>query len=155
MAAPQPIKRSLQLAPISREHHEGLLLVWKIRKGISINIEPQRITHYIMWFWQQHLQTHFEKEEALLPSVLSNEHPLVQQLFKEHEEIKKLLPELEHGDFKKLETFAQTLYDHIRFEERQLFNVVEKEATEAQLNHIETAWAFEKVTAVWDDPFWI
>ena len=28
----KPIKRSKQLAPLSREHHDGLMYVWKIRE---------------------------------------------------------------------------------------------------------------------------
>jgi len=38
-----PIKRNEALKPLSRDHHHGLLLCWKIRQGIKLNIEPERI----------------------------------------------------------------------------------------------------------------
>src|SRR5215218_10593987 len=102
MADPKPIKRSTQLAPLSREHHEGLLFVWKIRQGLAKNIEPARMVAFIQWFWQQHLKAHFKKEELVLPSVLSPEHPLIQQMFQEHAAIKTMIQDVEqHGDLKK------------------------------------------------------
>ena len=42
----KPQKRHKALQPLSREHHHGLLLSWKIRAGFSKNIEPKRIKVY-------------------------------------------------------------------------------------------------------------
>ena len=159
-----PIRRSPQLAPLSREHHEGLLAVWKIRQGISKGIPAARISLFVQWFWQAHLQRHFEKEECVLTPVLSRRHPLVQRMFAEHEEIKKLVAEnCGHRDteissaqvLKKLERLAQLLHDHIRFEERQLFGEVEKAASEEQLHQLFEQLKDEKSTAVWEDEFWL
>lgn len=153
---PKPIKRSPQLAPLSREHHEGLLAVWKIRQGISKKIDVSRIIAFVHWFWQQHLQPHFEKEETALPPVLSHSHPLIQQMFDEHGEIKKLIDSIsQHGDLKKLEALAQRLNDHIRFEERQLFGEVEKAATPELLLRLSEQLKDEKNDAVWEDAFWL
>lgn len=44
---PKPIKRHTALKPLSREHHHGLLLSWKIREGLKRNIEIPRIKKYI------------------------------------------------------------------------------------------------------------
>ena len=41
----KPIKRHKALQPLSRDHHHGLLLSWKIRAGFSKNIEPNRILY--------------------------------------------------------------------------------------------------------------
>lgn len=152
----KPIKRSPQLAPLSREHHEGLLTVWKIRQGISKNIEAARITAFVQWFWQAHLQSHFQKEETHLPPVLTRSHPMIQQMITEHGEIKKLIDETaQHGDLKKLETLAQILNDHIRFEERQLFNEVEKAASPEQLRYLSEQLKDEKRQVSWEDAFWL
>ena len=45
---PKPQKRHKALQPLSREHHHGLLLSWKIRTGFSKDIaqnvlEPTQI----------------------------------------------------------------------------------------------------------------
>lgn len=154
--APKPIKRSIQLAPLSREHHEGLLFAWKVRQGLSKNIEPGRITAFVQWFWNSHLASHFQKEETALPSVLAVSHPLIQQLFHEHEEIKALIDAVvPYGDLKKLETLAQMISDHIRFEERQLFGEVEKAASSEQLQRLSEQLQDEKNSAVWEDQFWL
>jgi hypothetical protein len=58
-----PIKRDKALQEVSREHHHGLLLCWKIRKGFSKGIEPERIKRYADWFYKTHLISHFEVEE--------------------------------------------------------------------------------------------
>lgn len=150
-----PIKRSPQLAPLSREHHEGLLFVWKLRQGLAHHIEANRITMFVTWFWQQHLAAHFLKEEQALPLVLPQTHPLLQQMFGEHEAIKKLFAEIgQHGDLKKFETLAQQLNDHIRFEERHLFEAVEKAATAEQMQMLSDQLKDEEQTAVWEDEFW-
>jgi hypothetical protein len=152
---PKPIKRSVQLAPLSREHHEGLLLAWKIRQGIRFGIEENRIAAYVQWFWQTHLQLHFKKEEDLLPVVLPPAHHLFRQMLQEHTVIKNEIEAIRHGDLKKFETLAQHLTDHIRFEERQLFEEVEKTASPDQLEQIAQQLNDEESKADWPDAFWI
>jgi hypothetical protein len=153
---PKPIKRSPQLAPLSREHHEGLLFAWKLRQGLSKNIEAFRISAFVQWFWQQHLHPHFQKEEQALPLILSGTHPLIQQMFREHLEIKNRIVEVsQHGDLKNFETLAQQVNDHIRFEERQLFGEVEISATPEQLQELSVLLKDEEHASVWDDEFWV
>ncbi len=150
----KPIKRSIALSPLSRDHHEGLLFVWKIRQGVKKNIATERIIKFCFLFWESHLQFHFEKEETVLPQVLSNSHSLMQQMFREHEIIKIQFEELDQKkNYESLELLAQTINDHIRFEERQLFNEIEKNATVGQLHQIEKQLKDEKKNAVWDDEF--
>ena len=152
----KPIKRSPELAPLSREHHEGLLFVWKIRQGIKHNVHPVRITNFCVWFWQHHLVQHFEKEEVALPPVLSAGHPLIRQMQTQHKSIKQQCERLrENSDYALLVQLAQTVNDHIRFEERRLFSEVEKVASAAQLEEIATFLNEEKEKKpIWEDPFW-
>ena len=152
---PTPIKRSPQLAPLSREHHEGLLFVWKIRQGVRNGIEATRISCFVQWFWQQHLAAHFEKEERFLPAILTHSHPMMAQMFREHAEIKNGVESIaQHGDLKKLEQLAQAVDDHIRFEERQLFTEIEKQASPEQLDLLSTQLVDEKNDTIWEDEFW-
>jgi len=39
----QPIKRHVALQPVSREHHYGLLLSWKIRDSLLLPTEWKEI----------------------------------------------------------------------------------------------------------------
>ena len=59
-----PIKRHSALQGVSREHHHGLLLCWKIRTGVSKNIPLERIKMYADWFYATYLVPHFELEET-------------------------------------------------------------------------------------------
>jgi hemerythrin-like domain-containing protein len=154
--ASKPIKRSPELAPLSREHHEGLLAAWKIRQGLSKNIAPARIIAFVQWFWQQHLKLHFEKEETNFPLVLSKTHSLMRQMFEEHAAIERNIQHLDQYEgFKKLEQLAQLLNDHIRFEERYLFGAVEEAASEEQLKTLSQQLKDEKPAALWEDEFWV
>ena len=141
---------------MSREHHEGLLLVWKIRQGIKNKVDGERIARYLAWFWEHYFQKHFREEEESLPKILSREHPLIEQMFQEHVQIKNTIMAVQTDHpYTKLEELAQTLNDHIRFEERILFNEVERVATEEQLQQLAGELKDELQVAVWEDEFWL
>ncbi|HEX4876854.1 MAG TPA: hypothetical protein VFV31_09305, partial [Chitinophagaceae bacterium] len=62
----KPIKRSKQLAPLSREHHDGLLFAWKIKQGIANNATVEQMRKFALWYWRQHIKPHFFQEEKIL-----------------------------------------------------------------------------------------
>ena len=51
----KPIKRSEELVSLSRDHHDGLLLSWKIRTGINKGIELKRIADYVLHSYRTEL----------------------------------------------------------------------------------------------------
>ena len=79
-----PIKRHKALQPLSRDHHHGLLLSWKIRQGFKNGIDPERMMVYVRWFWDAHLLRHFELEEKQIFPVLGNDNPMVKRALREH-----------------------------------------------------------------------
>lgn len=131
-----PIKRSEFLKPISREHHHGLLLCWKIRAGLKKGIEPERIKLYLNWFWKNYLNQHFEIEEKYIFPVLGSNHDLVKKALAEHRRLKRLF-ESSTDILKNLSMIEEELDAHIRFEERVLFNEIQLIANEEQLQLIE------------------
>jgi iron-sulfur cluster repair protein YtfE (RIC family) len=151
---PKPIKRHPALQPLSRDHHIGLLLCFKIREGLKYDIEPWRIKAYTDWSWEQELAPHFKLEEQYAFPVLGKDHPLVQQALKEHHELHRLfetgtdLPET-------LLQIEEKLKQHIRFEERVLFNEIQQQATREQLAKIEASHRGSKDCELWPDKFWI
>ncbi len=147
----QPIKRHPSLQPVSREHHFGLLLCWKIRQGFRLNVNPERIKKYTDWFWHNHLMAHFEVEEKYIFSVLPSDDALIIQAFAEHQRLKALF---ESEDIPlSLELIEQELDQHIRFEERVLFNKVQQVATPEQLRLIEENHN-TPFDDKWEDEFW-
>ena len=149
---PKPIKRKTELQGVSRDHHHALLLVWKINKGISNKIEPKRIINYIGWFRKEHLEPHFAVEEEFMFPVLGNEHPKVQQAL--HEHIQLLSQAKNAENYKDLESFAKLLKNHIRFEERDLFQLIQEKATQEELDLIEKKHQDEKFCERTEDEFW-
>ena len=61
-----PIKRHQALVSFSKEHHFGLLLVWKIRQGLANAVSAERISRYVLFFFNEDLKFHFREEEELL-----------------------------------------------------------------------------------------
>lgn len=157
MAENTPIKRSAELSPLSREHHEGLLFAWKIRQGLQKGIEPERISKFTKWFWDTDLQYHFEKEENILAPLITDRLDLKEQLLSEHNEIKNLLKAAENDSSKEtLQKLSDVVNDHIRFEERVLFKYIEETVSKQDLEAIGNYLSEEKENnAVWQDEFWL
>ena len=148
----KPIKRSKQLVPLSHEHHDTLLFIWKIKQGLKNKTSVEIMSNYIQWFWQTHIKEHFDKEETLLlPHLAGNE--LGHQLKKEHETIRSLM--MHPANETSISLLMTSLDDHIRFEERRLFGFIEKELSADELDKIFTELGHaEHGDCEWGNEFW-
>jgi len=149
----KPQKRDKIFQPLSREHHHGLLLCWKIRTGLKKKIEPDRIKIYTDWFWKTHLERHFEIEEKFIFPILSTEHQLIKRALTEHHNLKYLFG-LANDIPGNLAMIEKELESHIRFEERILFNEIQMVATEEQLLQIKNNHTESQFSDNLSDPFW-
>jgi len=131
-----PIKRHETLKPLSRDHHHGLLLCWKLRQGMQRNVEPQRMMEYCIDFHKQHLLPHFALEEEAIFPILGNEHELVKRALAEHRRLTRLFTGNDEP-LTRLSQIEEELEAHIRFEERVLFMAIETAATPTDLDRIE------------------
>ncbi|NCT17152.1 MAG: cation-binding protein [Flavobacteriaceae bacterium CG_4_8_14_3_um_filter_34_10] len=150
----KPIKRHIALQPWSKDHHYGLLLSWKIKKGFSLGIDPERIKKYTDWFWVNHLIPHFETEEQFVFPILGNDNSLVKQALAEHKQLKFLF-EKEDAISDTLSKIETLLNNHIRFEERVLFNAIQEIANEKEVQILNKAHNGSEDFGLWDDEFWI
>lgn len=153
-----PIKRHSALINFSREHHFGLLLVWKIKQAIKRNIEAERISNYALFFFERDLQNHLKKEEITLFAKLPEEDDLRQQAIREHGEIYSLINNIREDkkNIQLLNTFADALEKHIRFEERSLFNHLQNKLSEAELAQLAKHHSKQEcnIDESWSDHFW-
>lgn len=155
----KPIKRNENIAPLSKEHHSGLLFCWKVRQGIKQGIEVSRINRYIRFFWETHLKQHFEEEETILFNRLNND--LCKTALAQHAAIRALVArinESENGSAEISAELASVVDDHIRFEERTLFPFLESALTAETLAEIGVQ--LKNVHALcptdnYDDEFWL
>jgi len=152
-----PIKRSEQLAPLSREHHEGLLFAWKIKQGIENKIPLERLRNYTLWYWRHHIKTHFFLEEEVLIPYMPANHPLAIRMHQEHDQIKELVLGLEDtADASSLAVLCELLNNHIRFEERELFGFMETLLTKQQLDTLFKQLEKHPLSKEkWTDEFWL
>lgn len=132
----KPLKRDIALIPFSREHHHSLLLSWKIRKGIANGTPVDRIKKYTDWFFKNHVKPHFEDEEKYIFPILGDEHELIKKALSEHRRLIRLFTE-ENDLEKTLNHIEEELERHIRFEERELFMLIQEKATPNELKKIE------------------
>ena len=123
------MKRHQKLQHLSREHHGALQLALKAQRaamsGDQTQIKATAAT-CIAAFCAE-LDPHFAVEEnTLLPLLLAaGEEELVTQVKCDHEELRRLSVHLQQPDVKTLHRFAELLTSHVRFEEREVFVVLE------------------------------
>lgn len=156
---PNPIKRHQAIVSFSKDHHFGLLLVWKIRQGLQKSIAPERIASYVQFFFEADLNKHFSDEEQLLFSRLAATDVLRVQAEQEHAAIYQLVKEIgqQPTDTALLTRLADALEQHIRFEERSLFNHLQQHIPEAELQEIENRISnnSKEIEEQWKDSFWL
>ena len=153
----KPIRRSKELAPLSREHHDGLLFVWKIRQGLSNGTSLATLCSYTRWFWSNHMKPHFKDEEKVLVKYLPADNPLVSQMFNEHAHIRDSIISIDKNpDPGSLQLLADYINNHIRFEERELFAYAEQTLTPQQLKEIYNELPNDShCETEWKDEFWV
>ena len=147
------MKRANQLQPLSRQHHLGLNLSRHAKECTDEPAEIAKHWHYLMAYIKD-MQAHFNIEDTLIAHVLepyrashTEVASVLETLDAQHKQLYKLMDETErsHKFINKEVTAAQVqalgtlLYDHIRFEERELYPMVEKYLTEAELDAVYAA----------------
>jgi hypothetical protein len=133
------MKRNKNLVDLSRDHHHGLLLGWKIRKGLKKKVALAAIADYIIHFSKEALFPHFEEEENQVLSYLSAENGYYKRTLAEHQAIRQLILRISIKgltDESLLLRLADELDAHIRFEERELFPHVENLLSIKQLDEM-------------------
>lgn len=147
------IKRHLALQEYSKDHHQALLLCWKIQVGFSKGIAAERIKTYADWFYENHILEHFQLEEKVMFPVLGNEHKLILQALNEHKILLALFIDTTQieDSLKQIQTLLKI---HIRFEEQILFNEIQNAATPEELKQIEKVHHHGKFVDNVNDVFW-
>ena len=128
--------RDENLYVFSHEHHQGLIFAVRLRKAHQA--DAKTLKHYIIDFWDNSLEAHFNNEEKLFLEFISDKE-LRQRFLSEHKQIRTLQKDivLSNDDIvEKAKRFGVLINDHIRFEERILFPWLQDNLTTADLLHI-------------------
>ncbi len=139
------MKRHPSLIPLSREHHDGLVLAQLLKndvpdyKGLPTTIEGK--VEYTRRLWQEALQPHFEKEEQLLIPRTRGYGPeleaMSERVTEEHRQIRRQIEALgEAATAAQLDELGRLLERHIRFEEREWFALIQQELPPGALEQL-------------------
>jgi hemerythrin-like domain-containing protein len=129
------VKRCRELRPLSSEHHQALLIAFQLKKAIAGHAETagaprdlDGLSALARRFEESVFLAHTEAEEELLGRHLS---PVdARRLQEEHRQLRVLLAEArasrEARRREPLLAFADLLERHVRWEERELFQMCEE-----------------------------
>ena len=153
----KPIKRNENIVKLSREHHTTLLFCWKIRNGLKNGAEHGRIIKYVHYFKEGHMLPHFKQEEEILFAPVKDNQ--VQKALDDHKNILQQIESLEENGTNteaRLLTLADTVDNHVRYEERELFPHLEEVLTTNQLEEIGRIMKDDEDHADdYPDEFWV
>ena len=133
------MQRSEQLIPLSHDHHHGLVFCRRIVERLNREEEPAHIVRYVLDFWEEHLAPHFLEEETLWFPLLSEECAERIQALDEHLRIQGLIQKLvicPYDSVVCLRQLADLLREHIHFEERVLFPLIERSVPDEVLRKV-------------------
>jgi hemerythrin superfamily protein len=123
------MKRSQFLQPLSKDHHAALVLAKACQSAASsgselrVRVASERAKD----FFRTDLADHFRIEEELLMPILSDidSKGLAKRTLDEHAQLRTLVGAMGLGNAEVIGAFGKCLVDHVRFEERELFPMLE------------------------------
>jgi hemerythrin-like domain-containing protein len=148
-----PLKRHKAIQNLSREHHDSLVFVLRLQKGIAKKANIKEMSSYIDWFWTSHLSIHFKLEETHLFPKYGLENTLIKRALDEHKHIQKLIQH-QPQSYDNITQLYKTLKSHIRFEERELFMRIQQELSEEDLAEFGNIHTKQLDCGLWVNRFW-
>jgi hemerythrin-like domain-containing protein len=122
--------RDPSLIPLSHQHQHGLALCVMLRRSLAADSTPANLAHWaqrVVDRYEIELVNHFEMEEQVLFPACGAM-PLVAELLREHRRIEALVDQLRASPSPALlEEFCALLSAHIRREENELFEQVQRQ----------------------------
>lgn len=135
--------RDPNLVPLSHQHQHALALTVRITRALhdeSVDLGPWQ--EEIVQHWNAEIGRHFTAEEEILfpAAVEAGMGPLVGELLAQHSLLTARVLQARRKEMSRddLSRFAAELSEHIRIEERQLFETCQERFTPEQLRDIGT-----------------
>jgi hypothetical protein len=133
------LKRSPALTSLSRDHHHALDVARRLRRAGPADYEAARAC--LLDFWEPRGRRHFEIEERVLLTAIDGSDAEWQtaagRVLEEHDRIRRQVASLHDVDDAR--ALGELLHDHVRFEERQLFVMLEARLSDDALARLGAA----------------
>jgi len=141
------MQRDANLIPLSHQHQRALALCVRLERALRGDaFDPAPWQLEVRQHYADEVQFHFAAEERVLfpaarrfPELAA----LVEELGGEHDRLRALFGLAEQGMMNQdeLRAFAKLLSEHVRKEERQLFEVLQKRMAPEELTSLGDALA--------------
>ena len=130
------MKRSAELTPLSHDHHQALFTAHRLARAEDVTVASD----FLAW-WRGHGSRHFRIEEEILLPAWRDADPgaeiaLAIRVLTEHLEIRRAVRLLERVGLSVNELIAlgDLMQRHVRFEERELFPLIESRLSEMAIS---------------------
>jgi hemerythrin-like domain-containing protein len=121
------VKRHPALVPLSHDHHHALVHARRLRQ-VGAAATPE-----FLRFFAAETTRHFrEEEELVFPLLYGDEPEELREVLVQHQRIRALAVRLRAGEDVAQE-LGELLETHIRLEERELFELIQRRVPEEQL----------------------
>ena len=134
--------RDKSLIPLSHQHQHALALCVRLDRALAKdNPDLDAWQEEMVRIWESEIRFHFEAEEKVLfPAAekYGSIQPIVKHLLSEHGTLRGFFAraEMRRLNAASLKTFGETLSQHIRTEERELFEECQRQMPPDELARI-------------------
>lgn len=147
------LKRAPALVPLSQDHHHSLVQSLRLREAAAGSpSEAPAVAGAFLEHWRMAMRGHFaDEEEVLFPRAERVDPESVARLWAEHAELASLVERVERaleagddgGDL--MNEIGWLIHDHVRFEERVLFEEVQARLGPDDMAELGSALAAHRV----------
>ena len=153
------MKRSESLQSLSREHHDALMFCLLLKKGVRRHVALTTLKDFINQFWRYDLEPHFQNEEMTLVPLLERNHfpaSIIRSMKTDHDVIRTIQHRIDMGavSLQTIENFSLLIEQHIRFEERVVFERIQQVIPENELFALHFEKKTESVCKTYPVKFW-
>jgi len=131
------VKRHPALAPLSRDHQHTLAVAQRLRRATSETSQQAVAAFLAVWDLEERLHFRLE-EEILLPACAGHVEPensMILRVLVDHLRIRCAVECLSTDtSLPTLHALGETLASHVRFEEHEVFPLIEEAVPEAALH---------------------
>ena len=120
------MKRSEALAVLSRDHHQALAVALPLRRATAASLDGALAGFHD--YFDGRGERHFDAEEEVLLPVLRgvpDGGALADRIVAEHEQLRRLAADAGSSTAAAV-ALGDALHDHVRFEEREVFPLIEQ-----------------------------
>ena len=121
--------------PLGHDHHQALEAALRLRRATADDLDDA--VGRFREFWSERGRRHFEiEEELVLPALEGDEEwdGMADRVRQEHKELRTRAESLD--TLESAHALGQLLNDHVRFEERELFQALEARLDPGRLSRL-------------------